>query len=81
MLHVEPDIKSLKYIGIFEARTDDHKTGILAKHTCYSSAYTGKFMPDPGIDEMVCPNYKDRTMVSEVDQLIFDFLKEKGKLD
>jgi hypothetical protein len=77
---VEIEISSLFFIGIFEAQADGHKPGVLVRMTCYTASYEGELLPDSEIAEMVWLNYKDRHMVSEVDTLIFDFLKEKGQL-
>ncbi|HDZ14174.1 hypothetical protein LCGC14_1539450 [marine sediment metagenome] len=79
-LSVEIDVMSLYFIGIFEAQADGHKPGILVRMTCYTACYEGKLLPNMEIAEMVWLNYKDKHMVSEVDTLIFDFLKEKGQL-
>ena len=79
-LSVEIDITSLYYIGVFEAQADGHKPGVLVRMTCYTAAYEGELQPASEIAEMVWLNYKDKHMVSEVDMLIFDFLKEKGTL-
>ncbi len=80
-LSVEIKIKTLFFIGIFEAQADGHKPGILVQMTCYTASYKGKLLPASEIAEMVWLNYKDRHMVSEVDMLIFDFLKDKGQLE
>ncbi|MGB5819814.1 MAG: NUDIX domain-containing protein [Saonia sp.] len=80
-LSVDLDTSSLKYIGIFEAQAHGHKSGIIVRMTCYFGMYSGRLQPDSEIEEMVWLNYGDRDKVSEVDQLIFDFLKEKGELD
>lgn len=80
-LSVELDITSLFFIGIFEAQADGHKPGILVRMTCYTASYHGELLPASEIAEMVCLNYKDKHMVSEVDVLIFNFLWEKGQLE
>ncbi len=80
-LSVDIEIKSLFFIGIFEAQADGHKPGVLVRMTCYTASYKGELQPESEIAEMVRLNYKDRHMVSEVDMLIFDFLKEKGQLE
>lgn len=79
-LSVEIDLASLYFIGIFEAQADGHKPGVLVRMTCYTAAYDGELLPSSEIAEMVWLNYRDRDMVTEVDMLIFDFLKEKGQL-
>jgi 8-oxo-dGTP pyrophosphatase MutT (NUDIX family) len=79
-LSVDIEPPSMYFIGIFEAQADGHKPGVLVRMTCYTAAYSGKLSPDFEISEIVWLNYRDRHMVSEVDTLIFDYLKEKGKL-
>lgn len=80
-LSVEIEISSLFFIGIFEAQADGHKPGVLVRMTCYTAKYSGELQPASEITEIVWLNYKDRHMVSVVDMLIFDFLKEKGLLE
>lgn len=80
-LSVKINIQNLFFVGIFEAQADGHKPGILVRMTCYSASYKGELQPASEIAEMVWLNYKDIHMVSEVDILIFNFLKEKGQLD
>lgn len=80
-LSVAIEIASLFYIGIFEAQADGHKPGVLVRMTCYRASYEGELQPESEIAEMVWLNHKDRHMVSEVDMLIFDFMKEKGQLE
>ncbi len=79
-LSVDISVPSLEYIGIFEAQADGHKPGILVRMTCYAAQYNGDLLPDSEIEEMVWLTYSDREMVSAVDQLIFDFLYQKGDL-
>jgi ADP-ribose pyrophosphatase YjhB (NUDIX family) len=79
-LMVELDTSSLFFIGVFEAQATGHKPGLLVRMTCYAGDYEGELLPGAEIVEVVWLNYKDRHMVSEVDMLIFDFLKEKGQL-
>jgi 8-oxo-dGTP diphosphatase len=79
-LSVDIHVPSLEYIGVFEAQADGHIPGILVRMTCYAAQYHGQLLPDSEIEEMVWLTYKDRKMVSAVDQLIFDFLYHKGDL-
>ncbi|MEB8329844.1 NUDIX domain-containing protein [Flavobacteriaceae bacterium KMM 6897] len=79
-LSVDINVPSLEFIGIFEAQADGHKPGILVRMTCYAAGYHGQLQPASEIEEMVWLTYKDREMVSAVDQLIFDFLFHKGDL-
>mgnify|MGYP003659897174 CR=1 FL=1 len=79
-LQVDLIVKSLEFIGVFEAQAHGHKPGTLVRMTCYSGAYLGNLKPDAEIEEMAWLDYKDRDKVSEVDQLIFDYLYQKGDL-
>lgn len=79
-LQIELEINKLDFVGIFEAQADGHKPSILVRMTCFSGLYTGELAPDSEIEEIVWLTYKDREMVSEVDQLIFDYLHHKGLL-
>lgn len=80
-LSVSLQTSSLKFAGIFEAQADGHKPGILVRMTCYFGNYTGELKPDSEIEEIAWLNYSDKDKIAEVDVLIFDFLKNKGKLN
>lgn len=79
-LSVDLITATMKPVGIFEAQADGHGAGILVRMNCYEAEYNNTINPDNEITEVVWLSYKDRKMVSEVDKLIFDFLKEKGQL-
>ncbi|WP_209404265.1 NUDIX domain-containing protein [Pseudozobellia sp. WGM2] len=79
-LSVEIELATMQFIGIFEAQADSHKPGVLVRMTCYSALYRGNLVPASEIEEMAWLNYDDSEKVSEVDTLIFDVLKENGKL-
>ena len=79
-LSVEIDIPSMEFVGIFEAQADGHKPGTLVRMTCYSATFKGELVPDSEIAEIKWLGYADRDKVSEVDQRIFDVLKESGRL-
>ncbi|HUH46522.1 MAG TPA: hypothetical protein VLZ54_05160 [Arenibacter sp.] len=79
-LKIGLDLPSLRYIGIFEARAAGQAPNIIDRKTCYSAAYLDIFSPNTDVVEIVWLNYRDREKVSEVDKLIFDFLKDSGQL-
>jgi uncharacterized membrane protein len=79
-LSVELITATMKPVGIFEAQIDDLGAGILVRMNCYEAEYNETIIPENEITEVVWLSYKDREMVSEVDKLIFDFLKEKEQL-
>lgn len=71
---------TIKYFGTFTAQADSHKVGIIVKMTCYSAEYEGNLEPCSEIEAIKWLSYADREQVSEVDKIIFDFLKERGEL-
>ena len=79
-LSVDLDQASLQYLGTFQAQAHGHPEGTLVKMTCYTAQYTGKLQPDSEIEEMVWLSNSDRAHIAPVDELIFDFLNEKGWL-
>ncbi len=81
LFHIELTLRSLTFIGIFEGKAVGREPAILLRKTCYTASFVGPILPDPGPEEIVWLSYKDRTSVSEADQLIFDFLQENGDLE
>ena len=79
-LTVALDPASLEYAGTFEASAHGHAPGVLVRMTCYYARYTGTLQPAAEIAEVVWLTYQYRAQVSAVDQLIFDWLKERGML-
>jgi 8-oxo-dGTP diphosphatase len=68
------------FLGVFQAQADSHAEGIQVKMTCYTGRYTGTIAAANEIEEVVWLTYQDRDKVSAVDQLIFDWLKDKNLL-
>lgn len=79
-LNVSIISETIKYLGTFSAQADSHRAGIFVKMTCYTAEFEGSLEPCNEIDEIKWLSYTDREQVSEVDKLIFDFLKETGEL-
>ena len=77
-VHLDPN--SLVYMSTFEAQAHGHLEGVLVRMTCYLGHYQGTLQPASEIEEVVWLTYQDRERVSPVDQLIFDWLKERGLL-
>jgi len=77
------DIKNetIKFVGIFQAQAHGHPTGTIVKMTCYMADFTGQLRVSSEIEEIKWLNYSDKDKISEVDKLIFDYLKEKELLD
>ncbi|WP_394996627.1 NUDIX domain-containing protein [Emticicia sp.] len=79
-LSIDLQEESLAYIGTFEAQADGHQSGIIVRMTCYSGTYTGELKPASEIEELTWLSYSDKNKTSEVDQLIFNWLKSNDKL-
>lgn len=71
---------TINYFGTFKAQADSHNVGIVVNMTCYTADYEGNLEPCSEIEEIKWLSYADRENVSEVDKIIFDFLKENGEL-
>lgn len=71
---------SSQLLGIFQAQADSHPDGVQVQMTCYTGAYSGTIAAASEIEEVVWLTYQDRDIVSPVDQIIFDWLKEQQLL-
>ena len=78
-LSVDLITATMKPVGIFEGQADGHGS-VLVRMNSYEAEYNATINPINEITEVVWLSYTDREMVSEVDELIFDFLKEKNQL-
>jgi 8-oxo-dGTP pyrophosphatase MutT (NUDIX family) len=77
-VEIIPDTYS--YIGTFEAQADAMDEGVIVKMTCYSADFDGTLKPNNEIEKIKWLKYADIGAVSEVDKLIFEFLKSNGRL-
>ena len=80
-LNVSIDTNTLKFVGVFEAQAHGHPEGVLVKMTCYSGTYSGELKASSEIEEIMWLKYADKNKISEVDKLIFDYLKQHNLLD
>ncbi|RTY65554.1 NUDIX hydrolase [Flavobacterium sp. LB2P53] len=80
-LSVELNSDTLKFIGVFQAHAHGHIADMFVKMTCYSASYTGLLKANSEIEEIIWLSYSDKDKISEVDKLIFDFLKERNMLE
>lgn len=71
---------TITYVGTFIAQSDGETKGINVKMTCYKANYTGVLKKNNEIAEIRWLNYKDLDIISEVDKIIFDFLKKEKAL-
>jgi 8-oxo-dGTP pyrophosphatase MutT (NUDIX family) len=80
-LSVELHSATLKFIGVFQANAHGHPEDTFVKMTCYAASYTGLLKANSEIEEIIWLSYSDKDKISEVDKLIFDFLKERNMLE
>ncbi|URM95687.1 NUDIX domain-containing protein [Actinomadura madurae] len=71
---------SARHFGTFQAQAHGHAEGVMVRMTCYTADHQGTPVPSSEIEEVVWLGYGDRDRVSPVDQVIFDHLRETGRL-
>ncbi|NRT13584.1 NUDIX domain-containing protein [Flavobacterium sp. 14A] len=79
-LSVEIIKESIKYYGTFKAQAHGSADGVLVKMTCYNADYIGIIKADNEIEKIKWLNFSDLDIISEVDKIIFNDLKNKGLL-
>ena len=79
-LNVKIIPSTIQYVGTFKAQADGYAEGVIVKMTCYRADFEGDAMPSNEIEEIKWLNFSDIDSVSEVDKIIFQFLKEEGTL-
>lgn len=72
--------ETIRYVGTFTAQSDGYKEGVNVKMTCYKADYLGVLQQNNEIEEIRWLNYNDWDIISEVDKIIFDFLKKNKEL-
>ena len=80
-LDVSLDKSSINFFGVFEAQAHGHQEGILVRMSCYTADYSGKLKAKSEIEEIQWLKFADKGIISEVDKLIFDDLREKNMID
>ncbi|MCW2944589.1 MAG: mismatch repair protein MutT [Actinoallomurus sp.] len=79
-LCVELKPETIKYAGAFEAQAHGKAEGVVVRMTCYWADYEGKIAPGAEIEEVTWLDYSGRELSSAVDKVIFDWLREQGRL-
>jgi 8-oxo-dGTP pyrophosphatase MutT (NUDIX family) len=79
-LDVQLAPESISLLGVFEAQADGQPFGVLVRLSCFTAEYHGVPRPASEIRELVWLGYGDRSLVAPVDQLVFDFLHQRGQL-
>jgi 8-oxo-dGTP diphosphatase len=72
--------ETIRYVGTFTAQSDGATQGINVKMTCYKADYIGLLQKNNEIEEIRWLTYNDPEIISEVDKIIFDFLKKEKEL-
>ncbi len=72
--------ETITYVGTFKAQSDGDTAGVNVKMTCYKSDYMGVIEKNNEIEEIRWLSYNDLHVISEVDKIIFAFLKERKEL-
>ena len=71
---------SLTFFGEFSAQAHGHPEGVRVRMRCYTGVYFGEIKAAAEIEEVGWLKYSDRYKISPVDQIIFDYLFEKGMI-
>ncbi|WP_089940445.1 NUDIX hydrolase [Candidatus Entotheonella palauensis] len=79
-LSVELVPNSLSLAGVFEAQADGRPAGTTVRMTCYFGDYAGTLKAASEIAEFAWLAHADWAKTSEVDHVIFDWLKTRGEL-
>jgi ADP-ribose pyrophosphatase YjhB (NUDIX family) len=79
-LAVELEPATLRKLGVFEAQAHGNPAGVSIKMACYDAQYRGELRASAEVEEFVWLTYADRERSAPVDQIIFDWLRERGQL-
>jgi 8-oxo-dGTP diphosphatase len=79
-LSVELRPETLRKLGVFEAQADGREEGVKIVMPCYAAEYSGELSASAEIQEYVWLGYSDRERCAPVDQIIFDWLRDRGEL-
>ena len=72
---------TIKYYGTFEAQAHGKPEGTVVRMTCYTAQFTGTLKASAEVSEFRYVDYLWKTKSSPVDQLIFDDLYTKGRIE
>jgi 8-oxo-dGTP pyrophosphatase MutT (NUDIX family) len=79
-LAVELKPETLRKLGVFEAQAHGNPPGVAIKMACYDAEYSGELRASAEVAEFIWLSYADRDRCAPVDQVIFDWLRERGEL-
>lgn len=69
--------ETITYVWKFVAQSDGDEVGIKIKMTCYKADYIGILKKNNEIEKIRWLYYDDLEWISEVDKIIFNYLKRK----
>ena len=73
--------QTIRFFGKFEAQAHGFPTEINVLMTCYSADYVGNISASSEIEEIDWLTYADRERTSNVDKIIFEFLRKHDLID
>jgi 8-oxo-dGTP diphosphatase len=77
-LEVDLHPATITFFGQFEAQAHGRPEGTLIRMLCYTADFSGEIRAASEVEEVAWLQYADKEKTSPVDQIIFDFLKEKN---
>lgn len=73
--------ETLEYLGTFEAQAHGRAENVIVRMTCFTGDYEGELAPSSEIEALAWFVHADWPKCSAVDRLIFDWLKERDRID
>jgi len=71
---------SLEFVGHFEAQAHGHAEGVMVSMRCYSGTFEGALKVSSEIEEMAWLDSSNMDIISPVDQIIFQWLKDRNQI-
>ncbi|MEU5042225.1 NUDIX hydrolase [Streptomyces griseorubiginosus] len=79
-LRSQVDPATMTHVGTFETRSEDDGRPEF-RMICYTAEYAGPLLPSREVAESDWFGYGDRARVSAVDRMVFDMLRDSGRLN
>ena len=81
-LSVDLKPETITYLDTFKAQAHGKPEGVFVQMTCYTADFVGDLKPAAEIEEMSwLDSTVDYNLLSPVDRIMFDYLKEKDLMD
>ena len=80
-LTIDIDSSKIEELGVFEAQAHGKDEDVKVIMTCFQAPYVGQITPASEIGEVIWFTYADKAKSSPVDNLVFDWLKERDLID